>query len=101
MADDILGILGDPPEFFQPLPEGVERRKYEDLTLEQVRDTLNHLYDVNRLLAAEVTRQRTVIVLGLTKIKWLRRITAGAFTMAAAAWTPLWLPLFMKWAGLK
>lgn len=99
--DELLTILGDAPQFFQPLPEGVERRSYTNLTPEKFEETLNHLYYVNRLMAEEITRQRVVIVLSLTRLKWLWRALWLACTVAAAAWTPLWLPMLMKFAGLK
>lgn len=106
MAEDILEILADPPTFFKPLPVGedgkqVERRSYKKLTLEELRDTVNHLYDVNRLLAEEVTRQRTAIVAGNDKIRRLWRFLVLACMGILAAWSPLWLPLLMKLAGLK
>lgn len=101
MPDDILTILADAPEVFQPLPPGVERHSYKHRTPEELENDLNHLYDINRLQWGEINRQRAAIILGNTKLKWLWRISAGAFTFALAAWTPLWLPLLMKLAGLK
>lgn len=101
MKDELLAILADPPIFFEPLPAGVERRSYKKLTLEELRDTVNHLYDVNRLLAEEVTRQRTAIVAGNDKIRRLWRFLGLACMGILAAWSPLWLPLLMKIAGLK
>ena len=99
--DELLSILADAPEYFQPLPEGAQR-DYSQRDLKKLVGDVNNIYEVVSKLVRENDRLRAALLVTNKRLVWQRRLAKGSMAVAFSAWTlvayfgKIALPLILK-----